>query len=229
MVVADPSPSLSEWMTSRGTPEQFRELVMHRSFYQLREADPHTWAIPRLRGAAKAALVMVQADEYGNGNENRMHSSLFRQTMKAFELDDSEGAYVDDLPAVTLAGANLMHLFGLQRRRRGALAGHLAVFEMTSTGPNQRYGDGLRRLGFGTDATQFFDEHVTADEVHQRIACDQLAASVAAESPALAADVVFGAAALLHVEGEFARHLLSAWRSGRSSLRSFAAHGCPAA
>ena len=33
------------------------EFLMHRSAYNLKEADPHTWVIPRLRGAAKAALV----------------------------------------------------------------------------------------------------------------------------------------------------------------------------
>ena len=40
-----------------------------------------------------------------------------------------------------------MSLFGLHRRLRGALVGHLAAFEMTSSIPNRRYGDGLRRLG----------------------------------------------------------------------------------
>ena len=46
-----------------------------------------------------------------------------------------------------------MSLFGLHRRRRGAIVGHLALFEMTSSVPNRRYADGLRRLGFGDDAT----------------------------------------------------------------------------
>jgi hypothetical protein len=98
MVVRDLAPSLSAYMATAATPEQFREFIVHRSFYQLREADPHTWSIPRLRGAAKAAMVMVQADEYGNGIESKMHSSLFRATLDAFELDTHEGAYVDLLP-----------------------------------------------------------------------------------------------------------------------------------
>ena len=219
LVESDPAPSLSRWMAEQGTPEQFRELVVHRSFYQLREADPHTWAIPRLRGPAKAAMVMVQADEYGNGIAERMHSSLFANTMKAFELDTVEGAYLDLIPGVTLAGVNLMHMFGLHRRWRGAIAGHLAVFEMTSTGPNARYGDALRRFGYGPDATEFYDEHVQIDEVHQRIASEQLAATLAREDPALASDVVFGGEALLHLEGLAARNLISAWERGVSSLR----------
>ncbi|HEV2368634.1 MAG TPA: hypothetical protein VGR90_02085, partial [Acidimicrobiales bacterium] len=42
------APSLSRHMEERGTLNQFRELCVHRSAYQLKEADPHTWAIPRL-------------------------------------------------------------------------------------------------------------------------------------------------------------------------------------
>ena len=56
-------------------------------------------------------------------------------------------------PAVTLATVNLMSMFGLHRRLRGAIVGHLALFEMTSSMPNRRYANGLRRLGFGGDAT----------------------------------------------------------------------------
>jgi hypothetical protein len=219
MVAEDRSPSLSGYLADRGTPEQFAEFVVHRSFYQLREADPHSWAIPRLRGAGKAALVMVQVDEYGNGREERMHSSLFRRTMEAFELDTREGVYLDLLPGPTLATVNLMMLFGLHRRWRGAVAGHLAVFEMTSTGPNRRYGDGLRRLGFGQNATEFFDEHVTADAVHELIACDDMAGAIAAASPELAPDIVFGGACLLALERRFAAELLGAWARDRTSLR----------
>jgi len=219
LIENDPAPSLSQWILERGNPEQFRELVVHRSFYQLREADPHTWAIPRLRGSVKAAMVMVQADEYGNGVAERMHSSLFAKTMKAFELDTEEGAYIDFLPGSTLASVNLMHLFGMHRRWRGAIAGHLAVFEMTSVGPNGRYGDALRRFGYGPDATQFYDEHVVADEVHQKIAAEELASGLASQDPSLASDVVFGGECLLYIEGLIARELIAAWERGDSSLR----------
>jgi hypothetical protein len=46
---------------------QVKEFFAHRSIYHLKEADPHAWAIPRLRGQAKAALVAVEFDEFGGG------------------------------------------------------------------------------------------------------------------------------------------------------------------
>ncbi|HYO61592.1 MAG TPA: iron-containing redox enzyme family protein, partial [Actinomycetota bacterium] len=151
----------------------------------MKEADPHSWAIPRLTGRAKAAMVEIQADEYGGGDASKMHSTLFAQTMRALGLDDSYGAYVSRLPGIALANVNLMSMFGLHRRWRGAAVGHLALFEMTSTEPNRRYGDALRKVGFGPDATAFYDEHVEADAVHENIAAYDLAGSLALDEPDL--------------------------------------------
>jgi hypothetical protein len=210
--------SLSRYLVDEPSLDRFREFVVHRSAYHLKEADPHSWAIPRLTGAVKAALLEIQYDEYGGGDADRMHSALFARTMRALGLDDGYGAYVERLPGVTLAGVNLMSMFGLHRRWRGALIGHLALFEMTSTEPNRRYGDALRKLGFGRDATLFYDEHVEADAVHENIAAHDLAGAFARSDPAAAADVGFGAACLLHLEQRWADHLMTSWDAGRSSL-----------
>jgi hypothetical protein len=93
------------------------------------------------------------------------------------------------------------------------------MFEMTSSRPNRAYGNGLRRLGFAGDATDFYDEHVEADAVHENIAAYDLAGALARQEPELAADIVFGARALLLLERRFAEHLLERWATGRSSLR----------
>ncbi len=214
----DDAPSLSRFIASRASREQMLEFLVHRSPYQLKEADPHSFAIPRLDGRPKAAIIEIQADEYGGGRADRIHAALFAKSMRAAGLDDAYGAYLDHVPGVTLATVNLMSLLGLHRRRRGAVCGHLALFEMTSSIPNRRYAAGLRRLGFDADATDFFDEHVVADAVHESIAAVDLAGGLVRQDPALAADVIWGARALVELEGRFARRLLDAWAQGRSSL-----------
>ncbi len=216
----DDGPSLSKHVERDASLWQVREFMVHRSAYQLKEADPHSWAIPRLWGAPKAALVEVQADEYGGGRPERVHAELFRRSMVAVGLDGAYGAYLDAIPGVTLATVNLMSLFGLHRRLRGALVGHLALFEMTSSIPNRRYAAGLRRLGFDGDATAFFDEHVIADAVHESIAAVDLAGGLVRQDPSLASDVVWGARALLELERRWAAHVFAAWDDGASSLRS---------
>jgi Iron-containing redox enzyme len=223
----DDGPSLSRHLEREGTLEQYHEFVIHRSAYQLKEADPHSWALPRLSGPPKAALVEIQADEYGGGEAERIHAALFARAMDALGLDSRYGAYIDRLPAVTLATVNLMSMFGLHRRLRGAIVGHLAVFEMTSSIPNRRYANGLRRLGFGDDATAFYDEHVVADAVHENVAAVDLAGGLARQEPAVAPDILWGAAALMELDARFARHLLESWERGRSSLRASLAGSVP--
>jgi hypothetical protein len=219
LVAEDDGPALSKYLQRSATEQQFREFLQHRSLYQLKEADPHSWGIPRLAGAAKAALVEIQADEYGGGRLERMHSELFRATMRGLGLADEYGRYLDRLPGCTLAISNLVSLFGLHRRWRGALAGHLAVFEMTSSLPNGRYARGIRRLGGSEEAARYFDEHVEADAVHEQVAAFDLCGALAQAEPELAPDILFGGAAALALDAAFGYHLLACWEDGRSSLR----------
>ncbi|RWZ59297.1 iron-containing redox enzyme family protein [Labedella populi] len=215
-----PGPSLSRFLARKATAEQAREFLIQRTVYTLREADPHSWGIPRLQGRSKVALVEIQSDEYGAGRPERQHAAIFARTIEGVGLDATYGAYLDDIPAITFASLNVMSMFGLNRRLRGAIAGHLAAFEMTSSIPNKSYGDAFRRLGFGEDVTEYFDEHVEADAVHEQIAAHDLAGSLAEDEPHLLADIVFGASAGLYVDGLLADHILEAFEAGRSSLRS---------
>ena len=213
-------PSLSSYAEHHAGLEELQELAVHRSAYQLKEADPHSWAIPRLSGPAKAALVEIQFDEYGEGVPGESHAELWATTMEALALDSTYGAYLDVLPGSTLATTNLISLFGLHRRLRGALVGHLAIFEMTSVVPMRRYARALSRMGVGAAGRRFYDVHVEADAHHEVVASRCLAAGLAASEPALAGDILFGARAIMALEDRFARHVLGCWEAGRSSLRS---------
>jgi hypothetical protein len=225
LTAADTGPSVSTYLAKRATDEQAHEFVVQRSIYHLKEADPHSWALPRLSGRPKSALIEVQADEYGGGRPGHIHSELFAGTMRALGLDDAYGAHLDRVPALTLASVNVMSLFGLHRRLRGAIVGHLAAFEMTSSLPCRRYANGFRRLGYGTDVTFYFDEHVEADAVHEQIAGRDLAGALAELEPAVRDDVLWGAATYLAVDGRAGEQMLAAWEDGRSSLRSPASVG----
>lgn len=220
----DDGPSLSRYLETQGSAAQFREFMVHKSAYQLKEADPHSWVIPRLSGDAKSALIEIQSDEYGGGRAERMHSRLFAEAMEALDLDSAYGAHLDRIPGSTLATVNLTTLLGLHRARRGALVGHLAMFEIGSAIPSRRYGNALRRLGLATqEAVEFFDEHVEADSVHENIAAYDLAQRFAMDDPRLTSDLLFGARALLAVDGRFAEAVLESWSAGTSSLREPAA------
>jgi Iron-containing redox enzyme len=211
-------PSLSSFLLEEGSVVHMREFIIHRSIYQRKEADPHTWAIPRLRGRTKSALVALQVDEYGGGIVGATHAELFAETMRAFDLDPTPGAYINQVPGFTLATDNLVSLLGLHRRWRGALVGHLAAFEMTSVIPMSRYAQAVRNM-LGSDVgAEFYDVHVAADVGHEAIATHDLIPGLADTDPSALGDVPFGVAALLDVEGRFTANLMNAWTHGESSL-----------
>lgn len=216
---ASDGPSLSRFLQREATAEQFREVLVHRSLYQLKEADPHTFVIPRVQGSAKVALMELQFDEYGAGRPERQHATLFAEGMEECGLDRSHGAYVDAVPACTLALNNAMSLLCLHRRLRAAALGHLAAIEVTSSLPCRKYVQGLRRLDLSPAMADYFDEHVEADAVHEQVATRDVCATLVEHEPDLAEDVCFGVAVSLHLDELLADHVLTSFAQGRSSLR----------
>ncbi|MGK5543889.1 iron-containing redox enzyme family protein [Streptomyces sp. URMC 127] len=213
-------PDVSRFLQHRGEWWHMREYAVHRSLYQLKEADPHAWMIPRLTGRAKAAFVTVEYEEFGAGRAERVHAELFAALMRDLDLDDAYGHYAHAVPAVTLATVNLMSLLGLHRARRGALAGHFAVLECTSPPGSRRLARALQRLGAGPAAVGFYTEHVEADAVHEQLVRHEFIGGLLAGEPGLGPDVAFGIAATLWLEDRLTDHLLGAWEEGRSSLRA---------
>lgn len=214
----DGTPGLARFVAREAQLWHVQEIVVHRSLYQLREADPHTLGIPRLAGGPKGALVEVQADEYGGGRPERMHSALFARTMAALGVDAAYGAHVDRVPAITLASLNALSYLALHRARLGELVGHLCTVEMTSSAPSKLYSTGLRRLGFDRDATRFYDEHVEADAMHEQIVARDLAGGLARDQPHRATDVLRGARMCGALDGLVAAHITESWAAGQSSL-----------
>ena len=209
---------VSAHLRKRGETWQMREYIAMRSLYHLKEADPQAWVIPRLEGAAKAALVSVEHDEYGAGRGERMHARLFADMMLELGLTDAYGAYLDSAPAPVLAEVNLMSLFGLHRALRGALVGQFAVVELTSSPGSERLVRAAQRLGSGPATEGFYAEHVEADAVHEQVVRHGIIAPLVAADPAMAADVVFGMQAATALDELLSEHLLAAWREGRSAL-----------
>lgn len=91
-------PPLAEYIQRDATREQVREFLLHKSVYQLKEADPHTSVIPRLEPDIKARLVELQFDEYGAAQPARVHQVLYTRTLAEAGLDPTYGTYVDACP-----------------------------------------------------------------------------------------------------------------------------------
>jgi hypothetical protein len=210
--------SLSTFLRREATRDQVLDYLRERSVQQLKESDPQSFLLPRLTGAAKVALAEIQYDEYGAGDPARLHQHLYAEALAAAGLDPSYGAYVDEISAVSLASANLMSLLCLNRRLRGAALGHFAVLEATSSVPSRRVAAAIERVGLGPIVAAYFDEHVEADAVHEQVAARDMCGAWVAEHPDRRGDVLFGAAAALHLDALSAQDLMGRWtRDGLSA------------
>jgi hypothetical protein len=218
--VGDDGTGVSHYLQREGTVGQLREYAALRSLYHLKEADPHAWVIPRLHGRAKAAMVAVEFDEFGAGHAEDVHARLFADLMTDLGLDISYGHYLDAAPAEALATVNLMSLFGLHRALRGALVGHFASVEITSSPGSRRLAQAMRANDAGPAAERFYDEHVEADAVHEQVVRHEVIAPLLDAEPELEADVVLGIEATGLLEDRLGAVLLEAWRNGRSVLRT---------
>jgi pyrroloquinoline quinone (PQQ) biosynthesis protein C len=213
-----PGAPLSSYMQREATEDQFHEYLVHKSVYHLKESDPQSFVLPRLQGRAKVALAELQYDEYGGGRPEQLHQRLFAEGLTAVGLSSEYGAYVDRVPATTLAVTNVMNLFALRRSLAPAAMGHLGAFEATSSEPCRKVAGGCRRLGLPDTVSVYFDEHVEADAVHEQLAFRDICGSMARERPEVVPELFFGAAAYLFSESVAGQAMLDAWAAGRSSL-----------
>ncbi|MFI8215327.1 iron-containing redox enzyme family protein [Streptomyces sp. NPDC085932] len=210
---------VSYFLRDEGELWHLREYAAQRSLYHLKEADPHAWVLPRLWGRAKAGMAAVEFDEWGGGRTERVHARLFADLMTDLGLDTTYGRYLDAASAEALVTVNMMSLFGLHRALRGALVGHFATVEITSSPGSRRLAEAMRRTGAGPAAEHFYDEHVEADAVHEQVVRHEVIGGLLENEPHLAADVAFGIDATEFVEERFGARLLADWRASRSSLR----------
>ncbi|MEU8444889.1 iron-containing redox enzyme family protein [Streptomyces microflavus] len=217
--IGDDGHSVSHFLQDHGELWHLREYAALRSLYHLKEADPHAWVIPRLYGRAKAAMVAVEFDEFGAGREADIHARLYADLMTDLSLETAYGHYLDAAPADVLATVNLMSLFGLHRSLRGALVGHFAAVEVTSSPGSRRLAAALKRVGAGPAAQRFYDEHVEADAVHEQVVRRDVIGGLLADEPHLESDIAFGIEATGLLEARLAARLLAAWRSNSTALR----------
>ena len=220
VIAAVDGPNVAGYLQRQATREQVVEFLVERSVYHLKESDPHSFVLARVDGATKVALAELQYDEYGAGRPDRLHAALFADALVGAGLDPTYGAYVDRAPGSTLAVNNVMSLFTLQRRLRGAALGHLAAFEATSSMPCRRIAAGIDRVGLPPVVSAYFEEHVEADAAHEQVAVRDVCGSLVTEHPELREDVLFGVAACLHLDAVAGRDLFDRWGADREAVAS---------
>jgi len=213
---ADADPS--GYLVSRGTWQQLREYFVHRSLHHLTGGDPHTWALPGLTRQSGTSFAAVESGGLGAGRRAEGRQQLFAGLMVAADLDPGYLSYIDVVPAEALAVVNLMSLFGLHRRHRGATVGHSAAMAVTAPRAANRISAALARVNAPEPCQEFYRGHTATDPVREESARSEVG-DLIGRDPALENDVIFGIRAFGVVEDRLAAHLMRCWHNGETSLR----------
>jgi len=210
--------SLATYLGVSGTIDQFREFCVHRSAHQQRSIESETRTLFSHADEDEPAKVMFPFDEWGASDALRIRAEFLSAAMAALGLDPSFGSYVEILPGVTLATANLASMFALHPDWRAALVGQLAISEITSMESMERYSHALFRFGLDRVGRRFNQVDTVVDSRRPLLARSQIVAGVIGGGPQLGADLLFGAGAIVMLEQRFGDHLLDSWGENRSSL-----------
>jgi hypothetical protein len=212
--------SLATYLLERGTFEQLREFCIHQTVHHLNEVDRVMPRTPALVPSGQRSTTVAQRGGDIPEYDGTLHSTLYGQTMAALGLDAGYGSYVNVLPGVTLASANMVSMLTLHPRWRAAFVGHQTMVHMTSVVPMRRYSETLRRFGVDENGRRFFDMRASTDERRLSLVRDRVVVALIRAEPEMTPDLLFGAAALLVLEQRFATYLLDAWTRNQSSLVS---------
>lgn len=210
-------PSVSGFLRESGTADQVRESMILRTPYQGKEADPHTFALPRFNGPTKRVFTEIQAGEYGVGHR-RSHAELFADSLEGLGLDPTVNAYIDQCSGAALATSNLVTLGAMNRRLRGVVLGQLSFFEMDSVVPNQRMVDCCDRLELDDKVRPFFHIHVMADAEHQLMVESAFLTDYPTIEPDQVDNVLLGMRAQALIDHAIAAQAVPAWENGESAL-----------
>ncbi len=214
LVAGDDGPSTAAFLQRRASREQILDYLRERSVQQLKESDPQSFVLPRLDGAAKVALAELQYDEYGGGRPQRLHATMYGDALEAAGLDRTYGAYIDETSGLSLTCCNVMTMFGLNRRLRGAAMGHLAAFEASSSVPAARSRPASNGSGFPMRSRRTSTSTSRRTPYTSTWPRATSAARWSAEDPSLREDVLFGAASSLHLDALSGGELLDRWTTG---------------
>ena len=148
--------------SARPRSDQLLEFLVHRSAYQLKEADPHSWALPRLqRRGRRPRWSRSRPTSTAAAAPTASTPSCSRTRWTAVGLDPTYGAYLDQRPGRhPRHGQPDVAVRAAPPAARGDRRPPRAVRD-DLLDPQPRYA-ARRCAGSATTAaaTEFFDEHV---------------------------------------------------------------------
>lgn len=205
-------PAWGEFIRESISLDELKQIVVNRSLFFLREPDPWVFAVPKLRGIAKAGLIDLLLDEYGWGKLDHMHSSVYARLMDALGLESEIDHYEGDVGWQFLATLNHQWMLALNPELNDRLLGTIYLTEADSPAAMTNYLAAWARLGIDDpEILRFYEIHVSADENHRDVALHEVVLPVCEADESAAENVAIGIFDARTLEAEFAAGLKAQW------------------
>jgi hypothetical protein len=155
--------------------EAVRLYLLHKASDFLTEGAAMTGSLGGSYGPLQNSLMKIFMDEYGNGNLERKHSSLFKKAMASCGLEIHPHCYFEDYLPTSLMMANYFHFICKSPKHFFKYLGAMYYAEATTTCFFQKLKAAFQEaLGPTSMDLSYFEEHIEVDQLHREIVLREL-------------------------------------------------------
>jgi hypothetical protein len=176
-------------------------------------------------GALQSAIFRVMIDEFGYGNHETKHSTLFKKTLSSVGMQDNSHAYWMFYLNSTLLTNNYFHMLTRSPEKFFQYLGAIAYAENTF-GPYCRRTKDLLRDCYGEQVdTRYYSEHDHIDGHHGRMTVDEIILpAIEKFGPSIIPEIVRGVESVAKLQeiGEEDFYNQIEWMSKRPLYRKLA-------
>lgn len=186
---------LFDFLEKEASREQIVAFFRSDSALNLRFFDLLLYAMIGARSEARTELAQNLWDEAGRGDAAQSHVNLFQHLLNVVGVGPADDNHASVLGWEGLAGHNQFMLACVNRAHYFKLLGVMAITELLDPAQYEKLVNGCKRVGLGSESElSYYDEHITIDVVHGDGWLTNVITPIVDQSPAIAGDILFGAA-----------------------------------
>lgn len=186
---------LFDFLENDASRDQIIAFFKSDSALNIRFFDLLVYSMIGSRQGVRKELAQNFWDEAGRGDAASSHVTLFQYLLDTVGVGQARDHHASELRWQGLAGYNLFMLCSVNRQHYFKLLGVMAMTELLDPSQYARLARGCERVGLGgANELDYYYEHVTIDVVHGEGWLANVITPIVDETPAVANDIIVGAA-----------------------------------
>jgi Iron-containing redox enzyme len=156
----------AHWVAEKANLDGLRVLVQEFAVDGLTEAQSFFPVLPRLPLEAQLPLMRIMLDEFGCGNPQRAHTSLYRALLQELDMSVNPMDYLGHIGPESFAFLNVFYWLSTRAPDPGYFLGALTYLEASIPSFFKCYADCCGRLNI--QHHHYYTEHMHIDHFHAR-------------------------------------------------------------